>query len=273
MGCEKSEPGILEITSEPGDAKVFIDEQRKGTTPAEAGQAFVIEVPEGEHQVTLKIINVKGRDGELCEKISKKTVFIAQGAIQPVHVKLAEKKCKENLDFFKQVENYKKYKDNGDGTVTDTKTGLMWKKCTEGLSGDACDSGTIKKYTWQAAKDHAKGVTFAGYSDWRLPTIKELHTLVYCSKGGRGFALDQNGKSKKVDGVEQNGGCLGNNYARPTINQVLFPNTKSNTYWSTPSYVALPANAWNVFFYDGYAGALTKSFGEFVRLVRGGQSL
>ena len=61
--------------------------------------------------------------------------------------------------------------DNGDGTVTDTQTGLMWQKATA--------PGT---YTWQQALAYAEGLTLAGYSDWRLPNRNELQTLVDYSR-------------------------------------------------------------------------------------------
>ncbi|MEA2014215.1 MAG: DUF1566 domain-containing protein, partial [Thermodesulfobacteriota bacterium] len=61
--------------------------------------------------------------------------------------------------------------DNGDDTVTDTETGLMWQKETA--------SGT---YTWQQALAHAEGMTLGGHSDWRLPNRNELQTLVDYSR-------------------------------------------------------------------------------------------
>ena len=61
------------------------------------------------------------------------------------------------------------YVDNGDGTITDMITGLMWQK----------DPGS--KMTWQTASDGADGFELAGYTDWRLPTIKELYSLIIFS--------------------------------------------------------------------------------------------
>ena len=60
------------------------------------------------------------------------------------------------------------YNDNGDGTVTDLNTGLMWQKIP--------DLDTKKTY----AEAVAGAATFnlAEYSDWRLPTIKELYSLI-----------------------------------------------------------------------------------------------
>ena len=68
------------------------------------------------------------------------------------------------------------YRDNGDGTVSDNVTGLMWTK-TPDHDGD----GTINradKLTYHEAMASASKVTIGGYSDWRLPTIKELYSLI-----------------------------------------------------------------------------------------------
>ena len=57
------------------------------------------------------------------------------------------------------------YLNNGDGTITDLDMGLMWTQ----LPG----AGT----TWDAALSYAENLTFAGFTDWRLPNVKELQTL------------------------------------------------------------------------------------------------
>ena len=62
--------------------------------------------------------------------------------------------------------NQPNYTDNGDGTVTDNITGLMWQQ----------DPGV--KMTWPEAVDMLDGFELAGYTDWRLPTIKELYSLI-----------------------------------------------------------------------------------------------
>ena len=68
------------------------------------------------------------------------------------------------------------YKDNGDGIVTDNVTGLMWTQTLD-HNGD----GTINradKLTYHEAMASASKVTIGGFSDWRLPTIKELYSLI-----------------------------------------------------------------------------------------------
>ena len=57
------------------------------------------------------------------------------------------------------------YCDNEDGTVTDMNTGLMWTQDTYNM-------------TYDEAVTYAAALTLGGYNDWRLPTIKELYTLI-----------------------------------------------------------------------------------------------
>lgn len=72
--------------------------------------------------------------------------------------------------------------DNGDSTVTDSKTGLMWKQCSEGLSGSDCGTGTRSSYSAQSALNYVANLNsaggFAGHKDWRVPNIKELHSII-----------------------------------------------------------------------------------------------
>jgi len=63
------------------------------------------------------------------------------------------------------------FDDNGDGTVTDNATGLMWVTAD---SGDGLD--------WQDALAYAEDLSLAGHDDWRLPNAKELHTIVDYSR-------------------------------------------------------------------------------------------
>ncbi|CAK8723210.1 hypothetical protein GCAAIG_12930 [Candidatus Electronema halotolerans] len=147
-----------------------------------------------------------------------------------------------------------RYIDHGDGTITDTETGLMWKRCLEGLSGVNCEEGEVKRYKHDEAVKRFKNVEYAGYSDWRLPTIDELKTLVHCSKG------------KNKDGYCNEGSKT------PTINQQAFPNAEAEYFvWSGSPYAPNSDYAWGVSFLSGdsyYGGRF--SFLA-VRLVRGGQ--
>ena len=76
-----------------------------------------------------------------------------------------------NEKYYGQDANYTgiqhAYQDNGNGTVTDSNTGLMWQKAP-----------SSERYDWTEAMLYAENLTFAGYDDWRLPTIKELYSLI-----------------------------------------------------------------------------------------------
>lgn len=141
------------------------------------------------------------------------------------------------------------YRDNGDGTVTDLKTGLTWEKKT--------DANVNGVYSWQAALDYAAelnamngGVGFAGHSDWRVPNVKELLSI-----------LDYGRSNPSIDPI-----------FGPTIGILNYV-----TYWTSTSWAAFypQYNAWGVEFNDAYGnniGALAfgKSSALRVRLVRGG---
>jgi len=69
-----------------------------------------------------------------------------------------------------------KFEDNGDGTITDEATGLMWMTADSGFfkAGDV-SNGTLN---WEDAMAWSERLTFAGHSDWRLPNAKELQSIV-----------------------------------------------------------------------------------------------
>jgi len=138
------------------------------------------------------------------------------------------------------------YTDNGDGTVTDSQTGLMWRQCSEGQGTvlTECDTGSAATYTWQGALQRAQtvnGVGFGGHNDWRLPNRNELVSLI---------------ESR----------CIS-----PAINETVFPNTGVLGYWSASPNASSSDGAWNVVFYSGRVSSLDKNNALYVRLVRGGQ--
>ncbi|MCF8380111.1 MAG: sulfatase-like hydrolase/transferase [Bacteroidales bacterium] len=72
--------------------------------------------------------------------------------------------------------NTPSYTDNGDGTITDNVSGLMWEKSPD-RNGDELIN-YYDKMTYEAALANASLCTTGGYSDWRLPTIKEQYSLI-----------------------------------------------------------------------------------------------
>jgi hypothetical protein len=158
-----------------------------------------------------------------------------------------------------------RFVDNGDGTVTDRLTTLVWEKKT--TDGSVQDEG--KTYSWSTGAPWAgNGTVFTsfllaldsmglgGSVGWRLPTIVELETIVL------DFACTGEGGSPTCS-------CGLN----PCIDGTLGP-TKSEPYWSATSHVWLPNNfAWHVHFGSGAANAgfyKTEDHYVYVRAVRGG---
>ena len=123
------------------------------------------------------------------------------------------------------------YTNNGDDTVTDNNTNLMWQD-----NADVADENMKK--TWEDAKTYCTDLSLAGHSDWYLPSIEELVSI---SDKGRSY---------------------------PSINPA-FSNVVSSRYWSSLANVSDTSFAWCVFFHNGGNSNLNgKSNTDYVRCVR-----
>jgi len=131
--------------------------------------------------------------------------------------------------------------DNGDGTITDKVSKLMWVKDPSQISGGLWGTlGVPATMTWADAIANCEALDYAGYQDWRMPNITELESIV---DYGRYF---------------------------PAINTVYFPNTSINYYWSSSTVVYLTTYAWIVYSYNGYTYYTGKTNLRYVRPVRKG---
>jgi hypothetical protein len=129
---------------------------------------------------------------------------------------------------------------NGDGTVSDNNTGLMWQQADDNQAYNWYKaSGTYHKRYNRNTSDVCGSLTLGGYTDWRLPAIKELESIVHYGKSG------------------------------PSIDSSAFSNTKSNCYWSADSYAANPTSGWVVSFDSGQITQNTKESNCYARCVRG----
>ena len=125
-----------------------------------------------------------------------------------------------------------RFQDLGDGTVRDTKTGLMWMRCSLGQSwdGGSC-TGVALKMNWAQALHLTDHTHCADASNWRLPNVKELVSLVEES-------------------------C-----SYPSINSTVFPNTSGANFWSSTNGACID-------FGTGADYECAKSGALSVRLVR-----
>jgi hypothetical protein len=142
--------------------------------------------------------------------------------------------------------------DNGDGTISDQHTGLMWEKLS--LDGSIHDRDLA--FTWSGAFSAKIAVlnsmAFAGHSDWRLPNINELHTLA-----------NYGATNPAVHAAFLNGCVLG---CAPSACACV----QSSLYWSSTTNQNATGTAWGIDFYDGDQRALDKTNQTVVRAVRGG---
>jgi formylglycine-generating enzyme required for sulfatase activity len=120
------------------------------------------------------------------------------------------------------------FKNNGNGTVTDLVTGLTWQREDDNVTKD-----------WPEAVSYCNGLGLAG-GGWRLPTIKELQSIVDDSVSGQ--FIDSN----------------------------AFPGTNLSPYWSSTTYAPNSGYAWDLYFDNGYVYNDPKTVDNFmyVRCVR-----
>ena len=110
--------------------------------------------------------------------------------------------------------------------------------CNGGV-GDGILDGNGNSEAWDTCND----LVYAGKEDWRVPTIEELASLVLCTDGPLG--------SRNFCGLV--------NSSNPNIDTSLFPDFRSNWFWTSGSYVDDSNNASLVNFGLGYTGYHTKS--------------
>lgn len=146
------------------------------------------------------------------------------------------------------------FSDNGDGTITDGVTGLMWEK----LSNDGGIHSQNGTYTWtnsvsvKIAALNSAG--FGGYSDWRLPSVSELSSLTdYGASNPSIFAPFHSGCAANCSSVAADCSCM-----------------QANGYYWTSTLYSGAGGVWGIWGYDGRQVQAAASTQLYVRAVRGG---
>jgi hypothetical protein len=145
------------------------------------------------------------------------------------------------------------YQDNGDGTITDLNTWLMWEKKSD--DGSTHDMSNV--YTWDNAfAVHVAGLNsgggFAGHTDWRVANVKELQSIL------------------NYENVNPAVSTAFNNGCTPGCTVLTCSCTAADFYWSSTTLAHSPGGAWLVYFLSGYSGYASKTSTIRVRAVRGG---
>ncbi len=133
-----------------------------------------------------------------------------------------------------------RFTDNGDNTITDHATGLMWIKDPSQLGGVWGTPGNPDIMTWEGALLACYALGEVEFKLWRLPNVNELHSIV--------------------------------NYflVNPAIATVYFPNAQADFYWSSTTSAQFLERAWIVDFHDGDVEKQDKATAYYARPVRGG---
>ena len=126
-----------------------------------------------------------------------------------------------------------RFTDNGNGTICDNLTGLMWEQASSGTA-----------LTWANALAYANGLSLGGHSDWRLPNVNELESLINAGQADSGDWL---GSPQGLSGVQAGG------------------------HWSSTTYAPSTTNAWLVGMSLGYVVYNVKTNNYYVLAVRSGQ--
>lgn len=199
--------------------------------------------------------------------------------VNPIKIKKYFKQIfysKKSLSFKNDISSVQKtskrkyhYITYKNGTALDTNSGLLWMRCSVGQSwtGKSCE-GNASTFTWSQAMKQT--TDFAKYSDWRLPTNKELRSLVFCDKQPKKFSRGINSGIFDTN----DWGCIGEpskDHNTPTIVEVVFPNCPKFAHWTTSNYWNDPKKAEHkevVNFKSGGVTAWSSDSSANVRLVR-----
>ena len=156
--------------------------------------------------------------------------------------------------------------------VLDNRSGLIWEvKTNDGGARDKdnkyrwggkgvgdWDGKGVVFGDWNRLVDAANSEKLCGFSDWRVPDLYQLASLVRC-RSGRYRNLGNLGY-----------GCTGS-YQRPAIAIDYFPNAQFGPHWSASPYANYSGNAWQLYFNYGYDYVNSRNYYSHVRLVRVGQ--
>ena len=159
-----------------------------------------------------------------------------------------------------------RFHDNRDGTLTDLVTGLMWEKKCAGCGGPhdvalqlawSGDGRTDTIWDWLRELNRADGTGFAGHADWRIPTIKELVSIVDYAELHPAVPVSFHAEA-----------------CSPACTDATRPEcscTASWEYWTATTFADFPAHALVVRFNLGFVEDRLKTLPRHVRAVRGGR--
>ena len=154
---------------------------------------------------------------------------------------------------------WSKYLDNFPDGKCNFEAKMMQKK----LIGQAWSSRSSEQMTWNEAINYCKNLNEGGYTDWRLPNIDELRTLIQnhsgTQTGGTCPISEKAGKLALSDRTSDCNGRAGSNFSKLG---------DTGWFWSSSTRSGNTDYAWGVNFYGGYVDGNSKTYYYYVRCVR-----
>ncbi len=125
--------------------------------------------------------------------------------------------------------------DNGDGTILDVTTGLVWQKCSFGLSDSNCSTGAAISSVWNTALNSCNTLSLSNYS-WRLPNLNELKSVLERSSS-------------------------------PILNSIFFPNPSASFHFTSTTSTLIPSNVYRINFSQSIIDTIGKTTNENFKCV------
>lgn len=148
----------------------------------------------------------------------------------------SKQRCNEKISFTSPAE---RYLHDEQGNILDKQTGLIWKRCAAGLSGEDCEQGEAEFMDWQQAYQYVATLNDKSpNSNWRLPSIKEL-------QANNEFACEE-----------------------PALNPFAFPNIPMGKVWSGTPHNKFEDSSYNYEYQNSIIFYSARTVKHFVHAVK-----
>jgi len=222
------------ILSEKSSDKVDNSSKKDKVVAQVAKYSLKVEVKPSDATVFITNIKPKYEDNIKLSKGTYTIKVVKKGYI----TKIRDIHLQSNRDIFISLDREKVLKQKiSNGTIwKDTQSGLSWQK-----------NISKKTYSWRDAKKYCNNLDFAGYTNWKLPTKKELSSLM------------------SKESYKNNKSHIGKTHIKKALLKSM--QMEWQTFWSATESLNNTRNAWNIYFDYGSGEYYDKSNENYVRCI------